>query len=172
MKKYFIPIIATSLIFSGCFHRNNRLEAVLDYSGNNRGELEKVLAHYSQDPADSLKLQAAIFLIENMPGHYRLTSPLLESYYAKVDTIKNIPYSAKKLMQIIPYNYPEFRNDLQIQEDVKCITADFLIHNIDLAFRQWETLPWTQDLDFETFKEALLPYRIANEPLDYWRGSI
>ena len=172
MKKYFIPIIAASLIFSGCFHRNNRLEAVLDYSGNNRGELEKVLAHYSQDPADSLKLQAAIFLIENMPGHYSLTSPLLESYYAKVDTIKNIPYSAKKLMQIIPYNYPEFRNDLQIQEDVKCITADFLIHNIDLAFRQWETLPWTQDLDFETFKEALLPYRIANEPLDYWRDSI
>ena len=44
--------------------------------------------------------------------------------------------------------------------------------NIDLAFRQWETLPWTQDLDFETFKEALLPYRIANEPLDYWRDSI
>ena len=79
MKKYFIPIIATSLIFSGCFHRNNRLEAVLDYSGNNRGELEKVLAHYSQDPADSLKLRAAIFLIENMPGQYSLTSTLLES---------------------------------------------------------------------------------------------
>ena len=184
MKKYFIPIIATSLALSSCFQRNNRLEAVLDYSGDNRGELEKVLAHYSQDPADSLKLQAAIFLIENMPGHYSLTSPLLESYYAKVDTpllesyyakvdtIKNIPYSAKKLMQIIPYNYPEFRNDLQIQEDVKCITADFLIHNIDLAFRQWETLPWTQGLDFETFKEALLPYRVANEPLDYWRDSI
>ena len=41
MKKYFIPIIATSLALSSCFQRNNRLEAVLDYSGGNRGELER-----------------------------------------------------------------------------------------------------------------------------------
>ena len=113
---------------------SEKLKFALQAARNNRPELEKVLAHYAAHPEDSLKWQAACFLIENMPGHYSLTSPLLESYYAKVDTIKNIPYSAKKLMQIIPYNYPEFRNDLQIQEDVKCITADFLIHNIDLAF--------------------------------------
>lgn len=46
------------------------LEQALKKSGNNRSELEKVLAHYSQKDTDSLKLQAAIFLIENMPGHY------------------------------------------------------------------------------------------------------
>ena len=46
------------------------LEQALQAAGENREALEKVLAHYSQDPADSLKLQAAIFLIENMPGHY------------------------------------------------------------------------------------------------------
>ena len=26
--------------------------------------------------------------------------------------------------------------------------------------------------DFENFKEYLLPYRVENEPLDYWRDSI
>lgn len=172
MKKYFIYIGIGCFVLSSCFQRNTRLEAVLKYSGDNRKELEKVISHYSQNPADSLKLQAAMFLIENMPGHYTFTSKALDVYYAKVDTVSHVPYSAKKLMQIIPYNYPEFRQDLQIQEDVKYITADFLIHNIDLAFRQWETLPWNSGLDFETFKESLLPYRVANEPLDYWRDSI
>lgn len=46
------------------------LEQALEKSGDNRSELEKVLMHYSQKDADSLKLRAAVFLIENMPGHY------------------------------------------------------------------------------------------------------
>lgn len=136
------------------------------------GELEKVLDHYSQLQADSLKLQAAVFLIENMPGHYTFTSDELEAFYDRVDTLQGVTYHAKKMLQTIPFDHPEYRHGLKILEDVKCITADFLIHHIDLAFRQWETLPWLEGLDFETFKESLLPYRVANEPLDYWRDSI
>ena len=41
------------------------LERALQAAGENRGELEKVLAHYAQDPTDSLKLKAARFLIEH-----------------------------------------------------------------------------------------------------------
>ena len=46
---------------------NNRLQYALELSGDNRPELEKVLAHYRDD---SLKYVAACFLIENMPGKY------------------------------------------------------------------------------------------------------
>ena len=46
------------------------INRVLFMAGKNRGELEKVLKHYSQNPADSLKLKAAEFLIINMPGKY------------------------------------------------------------------------------------------------------
>jgi hypothetical protein len=46
------------------------MEAVLKRAGGNRPELEKVLQHYSVNPGDSLKYKAAVFLIENMPGHY------------------------------------------------------------------------------------------------------
>jgi len=49
---------------------NPRLEKALSLSGSNRQELEKVLHHFSQNPSDSLYLKAAIFLIENMPGHW------------------------------------------------------------------------------------------------------
>lgn len=49
------------------------LSCVLDLSGNNRHELEKVLMHYKQSPKDSLKLRAAKFLIINMSHHYSLS---------------------------------------------------------------------------------------------------
>jgi len=171
MRNFLFGIILIGCgISSGC-GKQDRLQAALDYSGKNRKELEKVLEHYSRNPSDSLKLQSAIFLIENMPGHYTYTGPFLDDYYARIDTIKGIPYHEKKLLQLIPFDRYEYRNRLHIQEDIKHIKADFLIHQIDLAFRQWQTLPWLEGTDFGNFKEYLLPYRIANEPLDYWRDS-
>ena len=168
----YLILFIISGIFTGCNYQSDRLKAVLKYSGANREELEKVLEHYSKSPADSLKLKSAIFLIENMPGHYTYSGPFLKEYYAKLDTVRNTPYHEKKLFQMIPFDHPEYRNGLKIREDVKHITADFLIHNIELAFRQWKTLPWLEGVDFNTFREYLLPYRVANEPLDYWRDSI
>ncbi|MDE7374201.1 MAG: hypothetical protein K2M86_02570, partial [Odoribacter sp.] len=156
----------------GCSPYSKRLEAVLKYSGDNRPELEKVLEHYAHDAADSLKLAAAVFLIENMPGHYTLSSPMLDRYYEKLDSIREIPYHVKKLFQTFPINRREYTENAQLREDVKYIRSDFLVHNIDLAFQQWKAYPWLKGVDFQTFKEYLLPYRIANEPLDYWRDSI
>lgn len=169
---YAILLISCGILLFSCNRNTKRLEAVLKYSGTNRAELEKVLEHYSQNQADSLKLKSAIFLIENMPGHHTFTGPFLEQYYARLDSMKDTPYYEKKLFQIIPFEHPHYSNDLQLREDVKCIKADFLIHNIDLAFRQWQTYPWLEGTDFDTFKEYLLPYRVENEPLDYWRDSI
>ncbi len=58
-------------LLSSCSgNESEALEQALQMAGDNRAELEKVLAHYSHAPADSLKLRAAVFLIENMPGHY------------------------------------------------------------------------------------------------------
>ena len=37
------------------------LETALQQAGENRVELEKVLSHYSANPADSLKYKAACF---------------------------------------------------------------------------------------------------------------
>ena len=48
---------------------NPQLDAALEQAGSNRDEMEKVLAHFKDDP-DTLKYSAAVFLIENMPYHY------------------------------------------------------------------------------------------------------
>ena len=60
MKKKTIILLWLVTAYS-CSNYSSRLKTVLDYSGTNRAELEKVLDHYSQDPADSLKLKASIF---------------------------------------------------------------------------------------------------------------
>lgn len=51
------------VLFS-CKTKNNALESDLRLAGDNRSELKKVLRNYSLNLADSLKLRAAIFLIE------------------------------------------------------------------------------------------------------------
>ena len=56
-------------ILTSCIQQESQLEQAISQSGDNHIELEKVLLHYSVNQSDSLKLKAAKFLIENMPGH-------------------------------------------------------------------------------------------------------
>lgn len=49
------------------------------------------------------------------------------------------------------------------------MTADYLINNIDHAFKVWKHRPWNKTLGFDDFCELILPYRIGNEPLSDWR---
>ena len=64
---------------------SGKLREVLEMAGENRGELEWVLAHYAGEAGDSLKWQAACFLIENMPGHYTAHGRVLDSLRGRVD---------------------------------------------------------------------------------------
>ena len=77
MRKQFLFLLILVYLFSGCRKNPVLLEEVLAYSGANRPELEKVIAHYARNPEDSLKLRAAVFLIENMPGHYAMEGQVL-----------------------------------------------------------------------------------------------
>ena len=108
MKKKTIILLWLVTAYS-CSNYSSRLKAVLDYSGTNRAELEKVLDHYSQDPADSLKLKASIFLIENMPGHYTFGGPYMKSYNEQLGLLKNCPYYEKKIIQMVPFDHIGYR---------------------------------------------------------------
>lgn len=60
--------LVLAMVIVSCVEENTKLERALELAGENRKELERVLTHYSHTDADSLKLRAACFLIENMPG--------------------------------------------------------------------------------------------------------
>ena len=81
--------IATGLfcLVSSCGGRDRQVEEALSLSGNNRNELEAVLKHYE---GDGRKLEAARFLIGNMPGSYG-ANPIVEqdcsAFYEAYDSL-------------------------------------------------------------------------------------
>ena len=81
MKKCAIHIMMTgALLWTGCLLSCDRIpEQALQQAGDNRAELEEVLAHFKDDP-DPLKYRAAKFLIENMPYHYTYEGDAVEAY--------------------------------------------------------------------------------------------
>ena len=76
----YLPVFI-ALLLASChpFSRDRELEEALNLAGENRPELERVLEYYKDD---SLKLEAARFLIRNMPGHYSYADTLTLHRYA------------------------------------------------------------------------------------------
>lgn len=162
-------ILVLSLIsfigISSCNEKKSRLEYALDFAGDNRGKLSKVLEHYS---GDSLKLKAARFLIENMPYYYSYTGSVLDSLKAiKASVDENGKLPDEKVNPLKNFDYTR----LPKVYDAHVITAKYLIENIDLAFMEWKKRPWNKYYTFDEFCELILPYRIDNEPLENWRRT-
>lgn len=165
----FIAALLIAIGISGIPQKENALEMALQSAGDNRSELEKVLCRYQREASDSLKYKAACFLIENMPFYIYSESKQLEnykSYYAwlkpsKGKTAQQVADSVKKVYG--PMEAPSRKRD------VIEIDSAYLCHNIDWAFKVWREQPWGKNISFETFSEYLLPYRINDEPLAYWR---
>lgn len=170
---FYLPI----LLFCWACHRAAPLEQALEAAGENRAELEKVIAHYSQSPEDSLSLKAALFLIENMPGHYTSEGRDFRRYREGLDSLHpTMSHVVKSVLYTLP-----LRTNLGIYEegrveDVENIRADYLIAHIDRKMALWRSCPWLSNHSFEEFCEYLLPYRVTAEPLlpsdttaDLWR---
>lgn len=153
-------------------HKDVLLEEALEKAGGNRTELEQVLAHYA---GDSLKLEAAKFLIRNLPGHYSYADTSdLQPYYNAVDSLLTAmgDNTDKWVVRDSLVSLNRRFADLQPEriQDVTFITSAFLIQNIDSAFVQWKEGSWARHLGFEQFCEYLLPYKAEElQPLDNWR---
>ena len=167
MKNCFILFL---LFLIGCQSVDEvKLEQALEFSKENRSELEKVLEHYRD--SDELKLEAAKFLIRNMPGHLSYKGGAIEKYYAEVEPILLSDSTAEvkeKLMNSLLSRYPS--NRIERVQDIHIITSDYLIKNIDSAFDDWQNGNWAKQISFEDFCEYLLPYKCVDyQALDNWR---
>ena len=168
MKPFlYLPL---SLLLNFCTYRSH-LDDVLNLSGPNRPELERVLTHYQDS---GLKLNAACFLIENMPRKYGVVAEDDNDVYKCF--LKNIPTedsvswrtdsSVVSLMldslsrRVMPQKRKEY--------DIDVISADFLIRHIDMAFKVWQSSKFCGHYSFEDFCHYILPYRMGNEPLSNW----
>jgi len=132
-----LSLLAVLLVLLSC-NKRNFLDKALDKAGDNRKELEKVLNRYNQTPKDSLKYKAAVFLIENMCHHSYKSS--LNQFAEAFDSIANHPY--------------------------KSLSSEFIINNIELAFKAWYRIPKDKRASFDEFCNYILPYRSSDEPIE------
>jgi hypothetical protein len=176
------------LTFSSCEkkYHDTELDHALEIAGTNKSELVKVLDHYS-DAGDSLKYKAAVFLIKYMPGKYAKVYPEYDLYKPIFDTIESL--NNEYLKVFTPENFEFYKyykksvfdhfmdehsvkkiTDLHfdLKEDIKTITANYLIENIEYAFKVRQ-MPWNKNLSFSDFCEFILPYRYGSEELQPWR---
>ena len=149
MKKKWLFYIYTSwmlFLVSSCTERNSKLETVLSSAKENRSELQKVLEYYKND---SLKLEAAKYLISNMTGSYAIDSSMQKAYSAFYQIYYNVceKYNNeinKKCGEEIDSLWQVFCfvNSEELMEkkmdDARFLKASTLISEIELAFKVWK----------------------------------
>ena len=172
MKKSVIHILIIGvLLWTGCLMSCDRLpEQALQQAGDNRAELEKVLAHFKDDP-DPLKYRAAKFLIENMPYNFTYEGNAVEAYDSAYLQMADEPLPERDKF------FKEYTDSIRCSDkrfavDIQTIKADYLIRAIDEACDTWRRTTWKDDYDEELFFNYVLPYRILNEPLSDWRAVV
>jgi hypothetical protein len=162
---FLFPVLfaVAGLLGSCASEDQRRLEAALEFAGSNRGELERVLAHYRHDPE---KREAAGFLIRNMPRWYAYEGwqlDTLQRVTADLLRTDSLTDADSRAWQRFDYH------SLKKVYDAQVISADYLIDNIDQAFEAWKGRPWNRTLPFDDFCELILPYRVGDERLTNWR---
>ena len=173
MKRNIFGVFCLFLVLSFLFLLNKKdrqLEFALRFAENNRLELEKVLEHYKNNPE---KLEAAKFLIRNMPGSYAVDSMIEKRYtpfYLMYDSLsliynENFPKERGLTIDSLWENYGKNIGghfSFNYTPDLNVINADQLIAEIELAFKSWKENIYTRQCSFEEFCEYILPYRRKN----------
>ncbi len=160
-----IFVLCLLIYISSCSNHSNVLQNL------HNEELKTVLKHYKKNPQDSLKYQAAVFLIENMYKRHSVEGRTVDNFYAYIDSVFSIELPEYDIdMYYEEYNnkYQHSYSDSNIRYDLETMTSSYLINNIEQAFAVWSK-PWNSHLSFDEFCEYILPHRIGNELLEDWR---
>ncbi|WP_223578316.1 transglutaminase-like domain-containing protein [Sphingobacterium sp. GVS05A] len=83
--------------------------------------------------------------------------------------------SLEKVLKDVPDNMKEgavFLISYMPQRDLESLSSDFLLRNIELAYRAKEKFPWTKQLPDSIFLNEVLPYAVLNENRDEWREEL
>ncbi len=173
MRRFSILLSLLAILLISCNTQDTDLKRNLKLAGTNRAELEKAIKHYSKNKEDSLKLKAVKFLISNMDIHYSYISNTWDSFQVELDSLFQLENTTDDLEAELSKLYDKYGGslfmDLNYISDLKTISSDFLIDNVESAFIHWNN-QYCNFLNFEDFCEYILPYRRGNEPLSNWRN--
>ena len=142
--RLFICVCILFSLLSCSSSEKEQLETALAFADTNRAELEKVLEYYKND---SLKLKAAIYLIENMPLYYTYKGSDLDSLHIALEQYAVSDSYDKHLEYLKRFPY----RNLFKEYDAKVITSEYLIENIEYSFKVWRETPWGKYVSFDNF---------------------
>ncbi|HEX6429943.1 MAG TPA: hypothetical protein VF008_19750 [Niastella sp.] len=166
---FYLFLIITML--SGCAANQSKLAISYELAGRNKNELQKVIAYFEKS-GDPLKSKAAIFLIENLPFHrtYKINRTFDNCFdkinQAPVDTGGNDRRKYFESLLRAVKNPSNAQQQWSSTEIVKGVKADFLINNINLAFKAWQLVPRENRASFEEFCNYILPFFNSDEPVE------
>ena len=170
-----IGLIILSVTLLTCNHiKHKELKFALNYAGENKEELKKVLEHYKDNPE---KLNAAHFLIKNMIGKHVIDSTSINNMQPFYNALTNHREKYGKYKDDIQYYICDSIKRLVSNDkifpkylpDIKILSSDFLISYIDRSFQIWRQYSWCKNIDFETFHKYILPYTTKNY---YWKEAL
>lgn len=135
-----------------------------------REKYADVLHHYSGSQSDSLKYKAALFLIDNMHEHVSPAGSAIEHYIQRIYTMGK-QQGIRQLRQT--WNESLKGRRVEWIPDSTLVSNDYLIDNIDTAFKVWKQAAWKEDISFAHFCRYILPYRISDEYIgEKWRKTL
>lgn len=168
MKKL-LYVLVSCCFFSCSSGSDKELEQALRLAGENKAELEAVLNHYQND---SLKLEAARYLIKNMPYHYSkeeyYRSPEGQKYRPDISAFKNKEEVKEHCDSLIQCGY---KKELHKIFDITTLDSAYLVNNIELAFSVWQKA-WAKNIPFSDFCRYILPYRAQTEKASFLRQEM
>lgn len=162
----FAVAMALAAAFAGC---RSDVDRALECAKENRGEIERVLDHFKDDP-DPLKPRAARYLVENMPYHHYYMGRGIEQYDSAYRAMARVPYQFRDSVfrQLIA---KVDLKDAEAVTDIASLKSDYIIEAIDEAFEAWEKAPWHEEYDDSLFFDYVLPYRLTKEqPSRWWQA--
>ena len=75
--------------------------------------------------------------------------------------LDQVPAAQRKGMIFLVENMPA--------PDLETLKADYLLQNVQQAYRAWEGVAWKKEVPEEVFLNDVLPYSVINERRDNWR---
>lgn len=166
MKKYCVCLL---LLIFGCKpnHIPRDLHEILAKTSNSN-EFYEAIEYFKHD---SLKTEALFFVIRNMPGKRTIkytmrgkNGEIVEHDWSKYNSFYEASESARQEGIFVNKDFSF--------ADIDSLNSDFIIQNIENAFKVWNR-PWSKDISFRDFCEYVLPYKDSYEMISSnWRGDI
>lgn len=158
-----------SIVFTSCQYNTEKY--ILHQAGANRKEIEKAIVFFRDEHKDSCKLNALLFLLENIATQKTELAVIKDS---SNNSGKEINWSTLPPDSVLKAQLGANGLQLGIEEvpTIQHVKSDYLISTINMAFASRGKYSWNKNVTDTDFLTNVLPFNIYQNNPDDWRQCI